>query len=82
MFLQVSGTITAVDLFEGNRRFTYNDTVNFVVISLQKCAITKECLFSTGLCDWQSFSPITLTTASAVGISGRNSGKLGNIYAI
>ena len=76
MSSQVSGMITAADLFEGNRHFTYNDTVNFVVTSLQKCVVAKECSFSTGLCDWQSFSPVTLTTASAVGIPDRSSGKL------
>lgn len=71
----MSATITGADLFEGSRQFTYNDTVNFVVISLQQCVVTKECAFNEGLCDWQNASRIVLTTASAVGIPSRNSGK-------
>ena len=82
LIFQVIATITGVDLFEGSRQFTYNDTVDFVVISLQQCVVTKECEFDEGLCDWQITSPIVLTTASAVGIPSRNSGEYIHQYLL
>ncbi|XP_065885986.1 uncharacterized protein [Dysidea avara] len=75
--IMISAAIMASDLFDGTRTITYNDSVNFMVVSLQQCVPTDECGFTDNTCGWQIAGAIaTVTSASAIQITDRNSGQL------
>jgi len=77
--LQISASVVASDLFEGTKTISYNDSVNFVVVSLQQCILSDECDFTDSTCRWQTVGA-TVTTASAIQITDRNSGKFDHNY--